>query len=442
MSHAAISHTMLEVGSLLGADRVRRPLGREIAIAETVVEPASIEEIAELVRKCESDRIALAPFGAGRTLAELRRRPVELGISLKRMARVVAYEPEDMTIVALAGLTLGEVNRLTAARRQRLCVDPPTPGLSTVGAIIGAAQAGPLRHSEGLVRDLLIGIQFVGHGGRVVRAGGRVVKNVAGYDLMKLMTGSFGTLGIVTEAAFKVRPLPEHYALAATAYTNMESAFAAALRLHDALPLTHLEVLSPGYSKLFGYPLDYLLLAGFGGNRDELKYQRAKIAGMLDGTTEILEDTRAAEAYQRLRDLAPPAGALAAQLAVLPAALARCLAASQRSMLVLDGTSRADETEPSEHPLEFRAHVGAGVAEISVNRVLSRPDASRLIAQCRAAAREAGGHLRLTAIAQSLRNDVPAFDSPGEGAMKLMRRLKASFDPAGVFNPGCFVGGI
>src|SRR5208337_2112332 len=98
MSHAAISHTMLEVGSLLGADRVRRPLGREIAIGETVVEPASIEEIAELVRKCESDRIALAPFGAGRTLAELRRRPVELGISLKRMARVVASQPEHMTV--------------------------------------------------------------------------------------------------------------------------------------------------------------------------------------------------------------------------------------------------------------------------------------------------------------------------------------------------------
>ncbi|MFI5353630.1 MAG: FAD-binding oxidoreductase, partial [Candidatus Binatales bacterium] len=359
-----------------------------------------------------------------------------------RMARVVAYEPEDMTIVAIAGLTLGEVNRLTGARRQRLCVDPPNPGLCTLGAIIGAAQAGPLRHSEGLVRDLLIGIQFVGHGGRVVRAGGRVVKNVAGYDLMKLMTGSFGTLGIVTEATFKVRPLPEHYALAATAYTNMESAFATASRLHDALPLMHLEVLSPGYGELFGYSLDYLLLAGFGGNRDELKYQRAKIVGMLDGTTDILEDTRAVEAYQRLRDLAPPAGALAAQLSVLPAALAQCLAASQRSMLALDGTNRADETEPSEHPLEFRAHVGAGVAEISVNRVLSRPDASRLIAQWRAAAREAGGHLRLTAVAQSLRGAVPAFDSPGEGAMKLMSRLKASFDPAGVFNPGCFVGGI
>jgi len=428
---------MLEIGSLLGADRVRRPVGREIAIAETVVEPASIEEISELVRKCESDRIALAPFGAGSTLAELRRRPVELGISLKRRARVIAYEPEDMTIVAMAGLTLGDVNRLCAVRHQRLCVDPPNPAARTLGAIIGAAHAGPLRHSEGLVRDLLIGIQFVGHGGRVVRAGGRVVKNVAGYDLMKLMTGSFGTLGIITEAIFKVRPLPERYAIAVATYQDMESAFAAAMRLHDTLPLAHLEVLSPGYGKLFGYAPNYLILAGFSGNHDELKYQREKITGMLDVATDILEETVAQEAYQRLRDLTPPNGALTAQVSVLPAALARCLIASQQ--LIVEGTNG---TNPSAHSLEFRAHVGAGVAEISVDSSLDPHNSSQLVARWRAAAREAGGHARVTTIAQSLRGEIPLFDSPSEGAMKLMKRLKASFDPAGIFNPGCFVGGI
>src|SRR5579862_1718458 len=215
MSHGAVSHRMLEIGSLLGADRVRRPRGREISIAETVIEPASLEEISALVRKCESDRFTLAPLGDGATLAALRRRPVDLGISLKRLARVIAYEPEDMTIVATAGLTLDQVNHLCGERRQRLGIDPPNPACHTLGALIGAAHSGPLRLSEGLVRDLLIGIQFIGHGGRVVRAGGRVVKNVAGYDLMKLMTGSFGTLGIITEATFKIRPLPERYAIAA-----------------------------------------------------------------------------------------------------------------------------------------------------------------------------------------------------------------------------------
>jgi FAD/FMN-containing dehydrogenase len=220
----------------------------------------------------------------------------------------------------------------------------------------------------------------------------------------------------------------------------MEAAFAAASRLHDALPPAHLEVTSPACSALFGYPRDYLVLAGFGGNRDEMEYQRTRIAGILDRATDFLQDTAAAEAYQRLRDLVPPSATAAARLAVLPAAMAACLATIQRSTLDLDGTNRVNKL--GERPLEFCAHAGAGVAEISVNRALAGQDASRLIAQWRIAARAAGGHLRLTAIAQSLRGDVPAFDSPSEGAMKLMRRLKASFDPAGIFNPGCFVGGI
>jgi glycolate oxidase FAD binding subunit len=430
MSHAAVSRVMLEVGSLLGADRVRRPSGREVAIAETVVEPASIEEIAELVRKCESDRIALAPFGAGRTLAELRRRPAELGVSLKRMARVVAYEPDDMTVVALAGMTLGEINRLMVSQRQRLGIDPPNPDMTTIGAMIGAAQAGPLRHSEGPGRDLLIGIQFVGHGGRVVRAGGRVVKNVAGYDLMKLLTGSFGTLGIVTEATFKVRPLPENYALIAAPFVAMEPVFEAAFRLHDALPLLHLEVLSAGCGERFGYPQNYLLLAGLGGNNEELSYQRAKIAELLGSAHEVIEGARADEAYRCLRDLDLPTAAFKAQLSILPAAMGRCLEA-------MEGNLR-DRSER----LEFRAHVGAGVAQISVTYNLNTEDASPLLTRLRVLAREAGGHLRLTAVAPALRATLPPFHQPSEGEMKLMKRLKASFDPAGVFNPRCFVGGL
>ena len=430
MSHAAVPLRMLEIGLLLGADRVRRPSGRESAIAETIVEPASIEEIAELVRKCESDRIALAPFGTGRTLAELRRRPAELGISLKRLARLVAYEPDDMTVVALAGMTLGELNRITAPRRQRLGIDPPNPDLATIGATIGAAHAGPLRHSEGLVRDLLIGIQFVGHGGRVVRAGGRVVKNVAGYDFMKLLTGSFGTLGIVTEAAFKVRPLPENYALIAAPHVGMQPVFEAALRLHDALPLLHLEVLSPGCGERFGYPQNHLLLAGLGGNNEEMSYQQARVAELLGSAPEMIEDAHADEAYKRLRDLDLPAAAFKAQLSILPAAMGRCLE-------TIGGSLR----DRSGH-LEFRAHVGAGVAQIYVTCDLNAEDASRLLERWRSIAREAGGHLRLTAVALTLRSTLPPFDQPSEGEMKLMKRLKASFDPAGVFNPRCFVGGI
>ena len=176
---------------------------------------------------CEVDRIPMAPIGAARSLSQIRARRC-VGISLRRLARIIAYEPDDMTVVAESGITVGELNAAIASPRQRLPVDPCNPNLTTLGSFIGAAHSGPLRLSEGTSRDLLIGIRFVGHGGRLVHGGGRVVKNVAGYDLMKLMGGSFGTLGIVTEATFKVRPIPNDYSLALVPFALASEAFAAA----------------------------------------------------------------------------------------------------------------------------------------------------------------------------------------------------------------------
>ena len=217
-----------EFATLVGNDRVRPTLSHEAAFTSVVVEPAQADEIGAIVRKCEQDRITLAPVGAARTVVQMRGAPVGIAVSLVRMNRVVAYDPADMTIIVEGGITLGAVNQLTAAHGQRLPSDPPQPELTTVGALIASAKAGPLRLSEGTIRDLLIGIRFVGHDGRLIHAGGRVVKNVAGYDLMKVLTGSFGTLGIITEAAFKVRPIPPNYQLASATFATIDEAFAAA----------------------------------------------------------------------------------------------------------------------------------------------------------------------------------------------------------------------
>jgi glycolate dehydrogenase FAD-binding subunit len=418
VAHAQVSDMMLEIGSMLGADRVRRPRGAEAIACETVVEPASAPEVAQIVRKCEADRITLAPIGAARTLARLRTIPVALGISLTRMSQVVAYEPEDLTVVAQAGITLAGLNARLGANRQRLPIDPPAA--ATLGAIVGAARAGPLRISEGLVRDLLIGIQFVGHGGRIARAGGRVVKNVAGYDLMKVLTGSFGTLGVVTEMALKIRPIPELYALGIAPHDRISDAFTNATKLHDTLALAHLEVLSPGPSAAFGHGGKFLLLAGFSGNRPEVDRQRAVALCILDGRAEILEADRAAELYQRLRDFEFATDSLNAELAVLPAELARCLA---------------------DCAAEFRAHAGCGVAQISAPLAEAQA-AQRILARWREVSGSASGHVRLVSAPPALRSGLQFFDEPNPGALSLMRRLKASFDPAGIFNPGCFVGGI
>jgi glycolate oxidase FAD binding subunit len=403
--------TGLEMASELGADRVRPPNDRERAAVETIVEPQSLEEISAIVRKCEADKISLAPIGAARTLAQIRRAPAHIGISLRRMARIVAYEPDDMTVVVEAGLTLGDLNATLAARGQRLPVDPRDPGATTIGSLVAASHGGPLKLSEGTVRDLLIGIQFVGHDGRIIRAGGRVVKNVAGYDLMKVLTGSFGTLGIVTEATFKVRPIPENYTLAVASFDDHDAAFAAASQLHDHIALIHLEVTSRGASAALGRADRFLVLAGFAGIASELNYQRDLIAKILPAM-DVLDGDRATQLYSSLRDCRFD-DTLEARIAVLPNELARCA---------------------QESSAEFVAHVGSGIAEL-----WTRDTEANVVARWREIAHSARGHLRVMSAPASKRSQIEYFDRPNVGALKLMQRLKSTFDPANVFNPGCFV---
>lgn len=432
MSDVQVDKVENTMRRLLGAEHVRPPRGREALAARIIAEPRDSDEIVALVRQCEPGHVTLAPLGAARTLAEIRRAPAMLGVSLARMDRIVSYEPDDMTVIAEAGLTLGALNHRLAEHSQRLPLDPRNPGATTLGALVGASQAGPLRLSEGTPRDLLIGVRFVGHEGRAVHGGGRVVKNVAGYDLMKVMTGSFGTLGIITEAAFKVRPIPAGYTIGIAPFARAADAFDAALKLHDALPLVHVEVLSPAVANRFDHPDAFLLLAAIAGNAPELEYQRDYFQGGhcagLTGVT-FSDGAPARETYEQLRDLefaitspTSQAATMNAQLAAAPAELARCI----------ENTGA-----------EFRAHAACGVAQIFIGGEFDSPEKAReTLARWRGAAHAARGHVRLLAAAPALRPHLDFFDQPPSGAFKLMRRLKATFDPAGVFNPGCFVGGI
>ncbi len=407
------------VESLIGRDRVRAPSGRETRAAQLIAEPETQEEIGEIVRMCEANRSSIVAIGSARTLGAIRRAPADLGISLARMTRVIAYEPADMTVAVQAGITIGELNAVTSPSGQRVALDPLNPGLATIGATIAAHHAGPLRLSEGTARDLLIGIGFVGHDGRAVRGGGRVVKNVAGYDLMKVMGGSFGTLGIITEAVLKLRPVPAVYAIATKECTSASDAFADAAALNDAAPLAHLEVTSPAPSEAIGLAPKFTLLAGISGTATEIEYLRETVAKTLGAACQFHARDSADQLYARLRDLESFEG-LVAQVATPPSALA--------AFLIEGG-------------VEFRAHAGCGVAQL-YSRELSPERQLETAKIMRLRARACDGYLRVLRADPEIAGEMDFFDTPSSGALTLMRRMKGAFDPNGIFNPGCFVDGI
>ncbi len=405
---------------IVGEANLRPPSGAELRCAKLMVAPSSADEIAEVVRGCESDRITLAPIGAGRTLAEIRSAPADIGISLARMNRIVAYEPDDMTIVAEAGATLAELDAAMAAHGQWLPIDPPRPELTAMGAMVAGARFGPSRLSEGTARDLLIGVRFAGHGGRLVHGGGRVVKNVAGYDLMKVMTGSFGTLGIITETTFRVRPRAARRLVATMRFSDAASSFRAARTLHDAVPLTHLEVASPPVAAALGLAEEFTLIAGCGGSPVEADYLRARIPEILGANCAIAGGAEADAFHHRLRDFDFAASSAELLAATAPAELPALLAEVGGAWL---------------------AFAGSGVARIFLN-LRAAGGLDRMVGALRTRARDARGHVRVSRIIPELRGGIEIFDRPAAPAMNLMRRMKTAFDPSGVFNPGCFVGGL
>ncbi len=163
-----------------------------------MLEPSTIDEAAAMIKGCAG----ISPVGAGSHGIPVSGEPLSTG----RLNRVLEHNPGDFTAVLEAGVPLAEAQEAFRSANQWLALDPPGGG--TIGGLVATADSGPARHRYGAVRDLVIGITVVLSDGTVARAGGKVIKNVAGYDLAKLFAGSYGTLGLIAEVAVRLHPLP------------------------------------------------------------------------------------------------------------------------------------------------------------------------------------------------------------------------------------------
>jgi glycolate oxidase FAD binding subunit len=206
--------------------------------------PSSRQEVAELLLDAASRGQAVAPVGGGTALS-LGNPPerVDLVLSTRRLSQIIDYEPTDLVLSVGAGARLGDVQAVLAEHGQRLPIDPPGGNDATIGGLIATALWGPLRHSAGTLRDLLIGISVAHASGTISKAGGMVVKNVSGYDMPRLYHGSLGTLGIIVSANFKVLPRPRAESTILASFSSPSEAFVAADALRaSGHPLASLEV--------------------------------------------------------------------------------------------------------------------------------------------------------------------------------------------------------
>jgi glycolate oxidase FAD binding subunit len=382
-----------------------------------VVRVASREMLADVIGAAERERASVVAAAARAHLAigGVPRR-LDAVVDVSALSRIVDHPEADMTVTVEAGCSLSALDATLAAAGQWLPLDPPRAASTTVGGLIAANLWGPLRTSQGSVRDLLLGVRVAGVGGRIASSGGRVVKNVAGYDLPKLHVGALGTLGILVEATFKVRPRPEHERAGVVTTPSHDAAAALALALRSAMD-----------------PF-WLAVGDLPGRRVGVAVGIAGTATALRGAADTVEQVvrRAGGAVEWEDDGAPSRRALA-EFASRP-----CVALLRTSVLPTDVAWAMERIAAHAGSVPRLGHVAVGVVYALLDDAAS---AVRVVDRLRAEVEPRGGAVVVESAQATVKRAVDVWGNPGEG-LALMRGIKAAFDPHGIFAPGRHVGGI
>jgi glycolate oxidase FAD binding subunit len=383
--------------------------------ARFVAAPSSTDQAAAVIRAAAAHQLSIVVRGAG-TKQDWGYPPrrLDLVLETRRLSGVVEHAAGDLITVVRAGTPLADLQTKLATAGQQLALDAPFPA-ATVGGTVAVGTSGPRRMAYGTVRDLLIGITIVRPDGVVARAGGKVVKNVAGYDLGKLIAGSYGTLGLITECAFRLHPTPAADAVLRRPVDGPAEVGALVTAILGAqLVPTALELDAPAAG---GLELAMLLTGVPQGVSERTAAARRLLGG--EHTTDGVPAWWAAYPWGE-GDVGLK---LTAALSRLPTLLAAALAARSRH----------------EAPLALRGSMGTGVLYAGLPAATDAVTTAAVVDDLRVAAHEAGGHAVVLTAPAGVRERVDLW-GPVPG-LELMRRVKAQFDPDGRFAPGRFVEG-
>jgi glycolate oxidase FAD binding subunit len=414
------------ITSIVGADHVlQKPdLKIDCVRPNLLVRPGSADEVAECVKVCSEADAAVVPAGQMTWLDwgnPLKRGDVVL--SLERMRRIVDYSPPDLTATVEAGLTLSEFNALTAGKRQWLPLDPPGFKGASLGAIAACNSSGALRLGFGSPRDYLIGLQLVHADGTKSKSGGKVVKNVAGYDMNKLYAGSHGTLAILTELTFKLRPLPDCSSTIVITSQLSGSLYQLARRIIGSELQPASVVLTRRVIESLRSEWREALLVRFNDSAVAVEHQ-------ISWVTQVIDDHHKATVVNDNE-----AGLIWADVADFDQHTIRV-----RLSVPLSAVSAEFEKSTYDH-LDCVAATDAGTGTIRLAFDAEGESAVDQIKRLRAAAVGVNGTLTIEKAPTEVRRSVDAWGDAGS-TTELMRSIKARFDPQSLLNPGKFVLGL
>jgi len=413
--------------SIVGDDYATSPEGFYIdgLRPSLIARPGSEEEVQECLRVCAEHKATVVPAGQMTWLESGNpMHSIELMLSLERMRRIVDYSPPDLTATVESGLKLTEFNEMTLAERQWLPLDPPGLSSSSLGAVVSCNSSGPLRLGFGSPRDYVIGMNLVHADGATSKSGGRVAKNVAGYDMNKLYVGSYGTLAIITQITFKLRPVPDFSSTLLISSSQTRNLFElasnnAGSELQPAsVVLTHQLPESIGICAQ-----EDALLIRFIDNEAAVRAQVDKVISTADRSQDvsILSQLQADVLWPAVADL------------------------SQRKTLVKVSVPISavrtffEEIIRSVSDCIASVDLGTGIIRLA----LDDTDVSviELIKRFRDSVAKVDGTVVIERAPLEVRRSV---DSWGElrSTAALMKAIKAAFDPQSLLNPGKFVLGL
>ncbi len=415
------------IQSIVGPDHVTEdpPLTIGGLSPKLLARPASAEEVAACLKVCSQLDAAVIPAGRMSWLEcgnPLKRADVVL--SLDRMCRVIDYSPADLTATVEAGLPLNDFNEVTMKERQWLPLDPPGFKSASLGAIAACNSSGALRLGFGTPRDYVIGLKLAHIDGTESKSGGRVVKNVAGYDLNKLYVGSYGTLAVITELTFKLRPLAERSStlMITSRYRGPLFLLARKVLASELQPASVVLTrrLSPALAT--EWPDDALLMR-FIDSEAAVEHQLKWVRESADESykTTHLTETEADAVWSKVADFDQHAIRVrfSVPLSAVPGEFEKAFLAHLECVACAD--------------------IGAGIIRVAFDA-----DELHVVAQIkklRANAAAAGGTLVIEKAPAEVRLEAEVWGDVGSTA-PLMRSLKEKFDPQSLLSPGKFVAGI